>query len=153
MKTHLFTLVCMIFATVAVYGQNPVMDEKEYAPSTTIGEKYHSVDEYLQKAVNYPMQSFPLKHQGTVVIGFVVTAMGDLKDITVINSVSYEADREVIRALKSTRGKWTPGLVEGKPVEVMQEVAVVFKPYPEDNFIAIARTLMQKGNQKLFVKN
>jgi hypothetical protein len=112
-----------------------------------------SLDDFLRENIYFPGELNQRLHQGTVVIGFTVTALGELKDFTVINSVSRETDMEVIHSIKSTKGKWIPGKVEGGPADMHQEVAVTFKTDPKSNFVADAKKYMQKGNHNLFVKN
>lgn len=152
MKTSVFLLTGMMIAIIAS-GQISTFSEKEGLPPVFKNEKNFLFADYLQKSVKYPDVSSQWKHGGTVIIGFVVTASGELNDFTVINSVSYEADREVIRSIKSTKNKWMPGSIDGNPADMQQEVAVVFKLYPEDDFVRFAKKYCQKGNNKLFVKN
>jgi TonB family protein len=112
-----------------------------------------SLDDFIREIVQYPAVSYQWRHQGTVVIGFMVTSGGGLKDFTVINSVSPESDSEVIRSIKSTEGRWISGSAEGEPADMQQEVAVTFKMNPKSDFMSDAKKYMQKGNQNLFVKN
>jgi TonB family protein len=152
MKTSVFFLAGMLIAAI-VTGQNEELKEIEVTPPAFKGEVPNSINAYIQNRVEYP--GIALKHriQGTVVVGFVVTPEGKLENIEVINSVYYTIDNEVIRVLKSTNRKWTPGKINGKVVAMPNEVSVVFKLYQEDNFRKIAKKYLDKGNQALFVKN
>ncbi len=152
MKTKGFLLAGMMIAAVT-FGQQPTSGDNVNSSPTFRSGIHVSFEDFLRERVQYPEGSLQWGNQGTVVVGFMVTANGELKDFTVINSVSSESDKEVIRTIKSTKGRWIPGSVEGKPADMQQEVAVVFKLYPESNFIVSARKYMEKGNQNLFVKN
>lgn len=134
-------------------SQNRELKEIEVTPPTFTSEVPNTINEYVQKRVEYPQSEIKLRIQGTVVVGFLVTPEGKLKNIEIINSVSYAIDNEVIRALKSTDGKWTPGVINGEAVAMSNEVSVVFQLNPRVNFIEIAKEHMQKGNQALFVKD
>ncbi len=154
MKTKVFLLAVLIFPLIAI-GQiiQKNVSEVEVTPPTFKGEFPNSVNECLQSRVEYPSTELKWGTQGTVVAGFVVTTEGKLKNIHIINSVSQAIDMEVIRALKSTDKMWTPGIKNGEAIEMPNEVSVVFKLYPEDNFTEIAKKYFVKGNYALFVKN
>ncbi len=152
MKTCVFFLTGMLIAVIAT-SQNQESKEMDVTPPTFKGEVPNSINAFIQKRVKYPAPDLKWRQQGTVVVGFVITPEGKLEDIEVINSVSYAIDYEVIRALKSTGGKWTPGSINGETVAMANEVSVVFKLYPDDNFVEIAKKYLDKGNQALFVKN
>jgi tetratricopeptide (TPR) repeat protein len=152
MKTHVFILAGVLIATLAT-GQHRELNEIEVIPPTFKSEGPNSINEYLQQRIEFPATEIKWGRMGTVVLGFVVTPEGTLNNIHVINSISYEIDMEVIRALKSTEGKWTPGTIDKEAVEMLNEVAVVFKLHPDDNFFQIAKKHLDKGNQALFIND
>jgi TonB family protein len=151
MKTSVFILAGMLIAAIAT-AQNQELKEIEVTPPTFKSEVPNTINEYVQKRVEYPQSDIKWKTQGTVVVGFLVTPEGELKNIQVINSVSNAIDNEVIRVLKSTDGKWTPGIINGEAVAMQKEISVVFKLNPQVDFIELASKHMQKGNQALFIK-
>jgi TonB family protein len=152
MKTSVFIIAGILIAAIAT-AQNQELKENKVTPPSYKGEAPISINEYLQKRIEFPAAELKWGRQGTVVIGFAVTPEGKLKNIEVINSVSNSIDMEVIRVLKSTDGMWTPGIINGEPAAMSNEISVVFKLYPEDNFIELAKKYMRKGNEALFVKN
>jgi hypothetical protein len=152
MKTSVFFLAGMLIAAI-VTGQNEELKEIEVFPPAFKGEVPNSFNAYIKRRVEYPVTELKWGVQGTVVVGFMVTPERELKNIEVINSVSYAIDNEVIRVLKSTSGMWTPGIINGKTVAMPVEISVVFKLYPQDNFTEIAKKYLDKGNQALFLKN
>lgn len=152
MKTRAFIIAGMLIASITT-GQNQELKEIEVTPPTFKGEYPNSINEYVQKRVEYPTSENKLRIQGTVVVGFFVTTKGELEDIEVINSVSNAIDNEVIRVLKSTDGKWTPGKINGETTAMQNEVSVIFKLNSHVDFIENAKKYLQKGNQALFVKN
>jgi len=90
-------------------------------------EKSESIDDYLAKKITYPEADRINFIQGTEVVRFKVTPVGELSDFTVINSVSPNMDEEVIRILQTTNGMWMTGYNNDQPVEMESEVSVAFK--------------------------
>lgn len=152
MKKKVF-LFCGVMISSITFGQQSILDESVNSSPTFRSGKDISFEDFLRESIQFPDKTYHWGDQGTVVIGFIVAANGDLKDFNVINGVSNETEREVIRVIKSTNGRWMPGRVGDKPVDMQQEVSVMFKLYPNLNFVALARTYLQKGNQMLFVEN
>jgi len=89
---------------------------------------------------------------GTVVVEFVVTDNGELKDYRVINSVSDELDQEVIQALEGTRGMWIPGLINGYPAPMKKLVSLVFTPDNGSDLVQAAKEYFNQGNELLYTK-
>ena len=70
-----------------------------------------------------------------------------------VNSVSPECDREVMRILEATNGKWKAGTTNGNPAEMETEVSVVFCQGSVKNMVATAKNYQKKGNKWLMEKN
>ena len=151
MKNLVF-LASMLFATI-VFGQNQELKEiKVIAPQFQC-ELFESFNALLNNNVEYPCESKNAGLQGTEVIQFKITTSGEVTDIVVINSISSEIDEEVIRIIEFTSGKWTPGLVNGKPVQMKREATVAFLLHKTNDFAEIAKNYQQKGNRWMFAKN
>lgn len=161
MKTKGIILTTLIFSVLTAgqtYAQillketqitPPKFPAKEFVVQ---GQTSASLDEYLSKHVQYPGEAFRDHQIGTEVIRFEVSATGDLGGFYVINSVSPEIDRAVIRVLETTSGQWIPGFINGEPVDMTQEVSLVFKTNNNYDMAGMARNYQDKGNKKLFVK-
>lgn len=122
--------------------------------------RFGSLNEFLLKHVQYPEASKDWKDEGTEVVKFVVTTKGEVTDFNILNSVSPEIDKEVIRVLKATDGRWNPGLKNGESVAMEKEVSIAFKFHDEDdkisrdeNFVDLAKRHFNKGNSQFFRKN
>lgn len=83
---------------------------------------------FISKNMVYPSAAKENAIQGTIFLSYVVQADGSLSDIKVLRSVygGYELDREAIRVLKLTNGKWKPGKQNGKPVNVEMKLPFRF---------------------------
>ena len=152
MKTSLFFAAGMLVAAIAT-GQNQELIAIEVNSPAFKGDAPKSINDYLQKHVEFPSESYQWRFQGTEVVQFVVTTQGKLSDYKVINSVSPEIDNEVIRLLELTNGMWTPGTINGEPVAMEKEVSLVFQLSPTSDFVEMAKLNMKKGNELLFLKD
>jgi len=117
------------------------------------GQTASSIDEYLSIHVQYPPESNIRYLAGTEVVQFQVSATGELTSFKVINSVSPEIDLEVIRVLETTSGNWTPGVLNGKPSALSQEVSMVFKPHTSYDLAGKARDYQDRGNKLMFLQD
>ena len=109
------------------------------------------IDEFLKERMDYPTNAGRSGVEGTVIIQFQVLPSGNLKEIQIINSVCPEHDDKAIRAVKASGGMWTPGTINGRPVAMEKEIAVVFRNEGSDMFktaqlyAAKATKLMNQG--------
>ena len=172
-KSTVIYVMCML-VSIITFGQ----EKKQYfdeikgvkmSPPRFIGNEnlsavlnqtqFRSINDYLAKQIQYPEKSKDWQEEGTEVIQFVVTPKSEVTDLRIINSVSSEIDREVIRVLKTTNGLWMPGLNNGQPVAMGKEISINFKfcnsadeINSATNFVDLAKQYFNKGNRQLFVK-
>lgn len=59
---------------------------------------------------------FPEYKAGDFYARFIVTKQGEVKGIEVLESTHENYNKYLIRAIKSTAGKWQPAIWEGKPI-------------------------------------
>lgn len=152
MKTRVIIAVCILMATVS-FAQNQDLNEIEVTAPKFHSELYNSVNDFLNKNVEYPTETKNAGLQGTEVVQFVVTQNGTVTDYKIINSVSPEVDREVIKVLKATNGKWNPGTTDGNPENMKTEVSVAFFMHSAEDMVKTAKNYQQKGNNLMFEKN
>lgn len=150
MKRNLFFAVSMLVAVIAA-GQNQDLKEIEVKAPMFHSEFYDDINDFLLSGIEYPTEALNAGYEGTEVIQFVVTQNGTVTDFKVINSVSDEIDKEVIRVLKITNGMWIPRYENGKPMAMNKEVSVVFQINPSSDFVAMAKSYLVKANQKFFI--
>ena len=161
MKAKVIFILCMILSVIT-FGQNSKsnsLEEIEVIPPTfpeaesiCQGKNVESINDYLSNNIEFPQMSVNSGLQGTEVIQFVVTPKGELTDFNVINSVSSEIDKEVIRVLEVTSGLWKPAHINGEPVAMVKEVSLVFKLNEKDDFKVMAKKFANQGNKMLFIK-
>ena len=158
MKNKVLFLLGMAMSVVSYGHSYPQiqMEEMGITPpefkGVENGYKIESIDNYLKKFVKYPQGTENFGLIGTEVVEFVVITTGELTDFHVINSISSDMDEEVIQLLRKTSGKWSPGSINGKPVDMKQEVSVVFKPNNNYDLTKIAKNFQEKGIEMLLVE-
>ena len=81
---------------------------------------------YFDKHLDYPKQAKKNKIEGNVLLKFIVTKTGEIKDISIAKGIGSGCDEEAIKVLKKS-GKWIPGKIKGEAVDVMIGVPFEFK--------------------------
>lgn len=66
-----------------------------------------------------------------VYVSFVIEKDGSMTDIIVKNDPGYGLGKEAVRVLKSLRTKWTPGILDGKPVRTAYNLPITIKTEAE----------------------
>ena len=81
---------------------------------------------YLAMNMKYPKDAYDNKIQGRVIVSFVVSKDGTIKDPKVVHSVYPSLDKEAIRVVEQMP-KWKPGKQRGEAVNVSFTIPVTFK--------------------------
>lgn len=81
---------------------------------------------FLMQNVTYPAECAEAEIQGKVMVKFVVQKDGSIGDVEITKSVHPVLDAEAIRVVKSMPN-WTPGTLNGQPVNVWFSLPVNFK--------------------------
>lgn len=111
-------------AVQAISGDTTVYKVVEVMPEYPGGT--NALMDFIAKNMHYPEQMEKDGIQGRVIVKFVVTQDGSLRDIEVVSSLHPEADAEAIRVIKAMP-KWTPGKQKGKAVNVQYTVPLTFR--------------------------
>ena len=85
------------------------------------------IDSFILKNVYYPAPACENEIQGKVLISFVVETDGSVSNIGIIKSGDYLLDKETVRCVKRTDGKWISGMQNGEkiPMEIKIEFEFV----------------------------
>ncbi len=81
---------------------------------------------WIGKTIKYPNAARRMGVEGTVFVGFVVNADGQISDVKTVKGISAECDKEAERVIKMMP-PWTPGKQNGKAVKVKYVLPVKFK--------------------------
>lgn len=96
----------------------------------TVLDKQPSFPGGMNKFYTYVAQNFhtpetAFSNSIKVYVSFVIEKDGSMTDIKVIRNPGYGLDKEAIRVLKSLKTKWTPGILNGKPVRTAYNLPIV----------------------------
>ena len=81
---------------------------------------------FLNKNIVYPDISIKNDIQGRVVVQFVITKEGYIKDPNVLSGVDPYLDAEALRLVRMMP-KWKPGKQGGKPVNVKYTLPITYR--------------------------
>lgn len=84
---------------------------------------------YIYENISYPESARLNGVEGTVVISFVVTKEGKLRDFKILRDPGQGCGAEVIRIMQPMTEKvmWIAGMSEGKPINCKMQMPVRFK--------------------------
>ena len=81
---------------------------------------------YICKNVKYPPKAETNGIQGRVVVTFVITKEGKVKNVKILKKVDPNLDAEALRVVRSLPD-WIPGRKAGKAVNVKYTIPVTFR--------------------------
>jgi hypothetical protein len=77
--------------------------------------------------INYPFEAKRFLIQGTVSVGLIVLANGQLNGLRVLNVADKSLSIEALRVIKMTQGKWIPARNDNKNVNSFVILPVTFR--------------------------
>ena len=98
----------------------------EVRPMFGGGDPIKNFSKWVYSNITYPENAFKNNIQGKVLVKFLIDKEGNIRNVTAINDVDEELKAEAVNLIKKSP-KWTPGKVDGKPVNVEYTFPVVFK--------------------------
>lgn len=130
--------LCLITTLIACFHliAQPITEIAIVPDETLTLEKSDSLPEYkggqnallkvLSDNLIYPTECVEANIQGSVLVQFVVSSKGKVKDITVLRSVHPLLDAEAIRVV-GLLCDWKPGIKDGKKVNTYYNLPIFFK--------------------------
>lgn len=85
-----------------------------------------SMMQWLYQNLKYPEEAVKNNIEGRVIVRFVVGKNGKIYNPEVVRSIHPALDAEAVRVIKAMP-EWTPGLKDGKAVNVKYTIPVSFK--------------------------
>lgn len=64
--------------------------------------------------------------QGRIMVSFIVKADGSVSNVTIRQSIDPAFDEEAVRVVSSSP-KWSPGMIDGKPVDVQYTIPIIIR--------------------------
>jgi TonB family protein len=118
-KTKIYTVIDSEGKKQATLERPPVYLDGEAALNRVVGG-----------TLIYPREAAENHVKGKVIIGILIDEQGILKSYSVKKPLDHSCDEAALKAAKNLKGKWLPGILDGKPVPVVYEIAVNFSSYP-----------------------
>jgi len=104
-----------------------VVKEKIYEVVDVMPEfdmKGMTIDKFIKKNLQYPLNSKGKITEGGVLLGFVVTKDGQTVNVEVWKSLNPQYDAEAMRVVRMF--KWKPGIYKGEKVAVKYTIPISF---------------------------
>ncbi|HEY0896380.1 MAG TPA: energy transducer TonB [Sphingobacteriaceae bacterium] len=109
-----------------VTPEQAIQDVKDFGGAAEVRPSFpgggNAFLSYIRKNLDVPAGT----PEGRVLISFVVDKSGSLRNIYVERGLTKKADAEAVRVIASGP-KWTPGIFNGRPVNIRYTVPVYFK--------------------------
>lgn len=105
---------------IAVYQHNEVDTAPEFMHSDN-----SAFVKWVSENIVYPKEYANRTFEGTLVIGLTVSSTGKVTDVEIIKSADPLLDKTVVDLIKSSPD-WTPGQIDGKPVNVRYMMPLYF---------------------------
>lgn len=128
-KTSFFLLVFILSTLFLAAQDDSVQKEEPYFSAEKMPEYPGGMEalyKFLRNNLLYPDTTTEASKEGRVILRFVVSSIGEVKDITVLKGLNKECDEEAVRVMKLVP-KWVPGQQEGKNVPVYSTLPISFK--------------------------
>lgn len=81
----------------------------------------------LGEAIKYPEDLKKAKEEGTVYISMLIGKEGEVIQFVVLDSNNPKFNEHALKAVKSIKGKWKPGIKDNKPVRTQMVLPVKYK--------------------------
>ena len=95
------------------------------APTEDVPGGEAALMEFIRKQLQYPAEAKKNNEEGRVMVQFVVTRDGAIRDAEVVRGVSRSLDQEALRIV-SVMPRWNPGKQNGQPVNVRFMLPMTF---------------------------
>ena len=105
--------LCLLLVCASSFSQEKNLTFPSYG-----GNEFETFQSYIVNNFKIPDWVLMHKPRGKIVLEFSITDKGYIDSISIWNCVHKELEKEAIRILKETDGRWTPATKDGKPVGV-----------------------------------
>lgn len=120
-----FVTMVLLITSVNLSAQDNTQTTKPTPPSFDGGD----VNKFIMwvfSNIKYPEEAYKNNIKGKVIVSFVITKSGDVKDVEVMKSSGNELlDNEAVRVV-SLSPKWEPAKVKGEAVNISYTIPVLF---------------------------
>ena len=90
-----------------------------------------AMQQYIDLNLNYPRSAHDEKLEGMVIVGYLISSTGAIRDVKIIRGIREDLDNAALELVKGFP-RYQPGYDKGEPVNVKYHLPVVFKLKPGD---------------------
>ncbi|MCW5920737.1 MAG: energy transducer TonB [Saprospiraceae bacterium] len=128
MKAMILLAIALFTSSMSVSAQHSSHAFHSAADATVSFAKarFPNLHQYIQENLKYPIAAIESGTEGRVVAKVLIEADGSVKDVQIVQGLSWSCDRAVTNLLKKMP-KWVPATKNGQPVAQQASVAVRFK--------------------------
>ena len=109
---------------------NPPLDDRPIPPVLTYADEMPEfngdLQQYIRANLQYPDSSFIDQVGDTVKVKFIVTILGDIRDVEVVDSVTPALDAQAVKLVEEMP-RWVPARHKGMYVNVYYTLPVSFR--------------------------
>jgi protein TonB len=109
---------------------NPPLDDRPIPPILTHADEMPEfegdLEEYLRASLQYPDTAVLSLKEDTVKLKFIVTILGDIRNVSVVKRVDPVLDARAVKMVKEMP-RWNPARHKGMYVNVYYTLAVPFR--------------------------
>ncbi|MCC6722227.1 MAG: TonB family protein [Bacteroidia bacterium] len=134
LKILIFTFIVFLFNKTVLSQSNSSNNQtsdstkknSEIMPQFPGGT--NALIEFINKKIKYPPKAVRKRIEGTVYVRFIINTMGEAVNFEIVSPVKlgYGLEEAAIEVLKKMP-KWSPGLINNKPVDVTMSIPITFK--------------------------
>lgn len=120
------TKIVNTFDSLRIKLKDSMMEENSNHMPRFDGDQI-GLDNLLADNLIYPPSLFDNEICGTVYLSFTITDLGEIIDIKAINAQQHPLfEKEAIRVIELTKGKWIAGKKSGQPVSTKCQIPIEF---------------------------
>lgn len=112
--------------------------------------------EFIYTNIKYPAEAKNQGIEGTVVVTFIITKEGKVKEPKIIRSIGGGTDEEVlnvVNAMNDLPDRWTPAIQNGKKVNLIFNLPIKFKLDSSNKKVETEKSQEQNRIMEDFIKN
>ncbi|MCD6179034.1 MAG: energy transducer TonB [Bacteroidales bacterium] len=136
MKKNFTLLILLAFSFNALFSQQ----ENDFVKAKFNG----NIEKYFAKQIKYPRELAARGIEGRTVLSFVITKQGELESIAADEFPHINLAKEPISILKSTKGMWSPTLINNEPVDFIYKIIINYNIQKGQSVSSSRRTFNQE---------
>lgn len=115
-------------STIAYYNQELAFLDTTQLIKATFESGEIGLQRFIAENVTYPPVAIENDVQGQVYVMFVIDTQGDVRDAKILGSKKgFGLDKESIRVIQATSGKWIPATQYGLPAQMRFRIPVKYQ--------------------------